>query len=226
MKISLLMPTLGNRPTLLAEAIDAIMAQSHGDWELLISVSKSSCGVINAHDDDRIKILWRPTDKISDGLNQCMEAATGDVFNVCADDDILLPEALATVAREMQAPWLVGRTQHGGGKCSFWELLNANSIPCPAVFWNRKTADRVGGFDPAAGYCFDYDYGLRCWQARGGPQFIPEVLVRYRDHPEQTTHVHAEEVRVHEACVRTRMTRRVIEEQGRSAAREPHPWLA
>ncbi len=201
MKFSLLMPTLCRSS--LPAAIAAVRAQTWEHWELLIS---PTCDMPPS-EDDRIRIVPRPSPNICDVLNYSISVATGDVFAMVADDDLLDPVALSAVATYLRSnPWLVGRTRTDGnitgGPCSFQQLLHANSIPLPAVFWTRDSSVATGDLDPAHEFCFDWDYWIRMWRACGAPRFIEHVLAEYVDHPGRVTHVHAEAVRLDAEAVK------------------------
>jgi len=139
-----------------------------------------------------------------------VSVSTGDAFGIAADDDIMDPVALSAVFTYLHNPWLVGKIKTNnqilGDKCTLEALLDANYIPCPAVFWTREAAIATGPFDPAHPYCFDHDYWIRMWKACGAPKFINHILSEYRNHPDQVTHMHAEAVRDDEAAVRRKHT--------------------
>ncbi len=189
---SLLMPTLCRSS--LAAAIDAVRAQTYTYWELVIC---PPCKVVS--DDPRIKLINGP-EFWPDKLNHMVSVATGSVFAIAADDDLLDPVALSAVATYLRHnPWLVGRIRTNGrimgGPCTQAALLHDNLIPLPATFWTRDAAIATGPFSSEHPFCLDWDYWIRMWKAVGPPKFISNVLCDYRDHPGQVTHMQPEAVR-------------------------------
>ncbi len=201
---SLLMPTR-NRRQFLPEAIHAVQEQTYQVWELLISPWGDDVSDL-IPDDPRIRVIPRASENLSDTLNTMVAQATGDIMNVCADDDLIDSTALSAVAafsRLNVHKWIVGRLQgHGMPQCTYEQMLHANTLSCPAVYWTRAAGEATGLFDPAHELCFDYDYWLRMWKQNGPPMFIPYVLAEYRLHSDQLTNTRAEDVRADAEAVR------------------------
>ncbi len=204
-KISLLMPSLDRE--FMIEAVESVVAQSYKNWELLILGNGNP--PTNWTRDRRVCYFSRvPVGACK--LNPLMDLASGDVFNFAADDDKLEPGALAAVAERIGASWLVGRmvTSDGvvsGGACTYADMLERNRVPCPAVYWTRAAASRVGGF--AASLASDYDYWLRLWETFGPPVFVEDVLAWYRIHPGQESELRTSEVVADAEAVRDRHAR-------------------
>lgn len=196
MKFSILMPTR-NRQEFITLAVEAVLAQTYQDWELLIG----NAGVpLVLPADDRIDCLNRPCTE-PEALNLGIRRATGDVFVVANDDDRLTPDALQFVSEQLQErDWLVGRILYGNqlygqpGR-GFRDLLFGNYIPQPASFWTRRAQVAVGEFDETNLYACDYEYWLRL-SRYCDPFHVEHVMSRYSMHGQQNTVTHlAEQVR-------------------------------
>lgn len=93
-KVSILMPAY-NAERYIVAAIESVIAQSYGDWELIIvdDASSDNTGVIcdqYALKDKRIKILHHAENKgISIGKNEALKHASGEYITFCDDDDIM-----------------------------------------------------------------------------------------------------------------------------------------
>ena len=218
MKFSILMPTLGRSS--LAAAVQSIIDQSHQDWELLIhSAAKTVDWLIeNTPPDPRIRYFHTDQQGCANALNVLTMHATGELLNFAADDDLMTPGALRLVASmynlQPHRQWIVGRTitdsgSMQGGTGNLDALLHANFIPAPAAFWSRRLAAEVGPWDSAVDRAMDYDYWLRCMYAAGEPTFVPYTISLYREHPEQVTHLHAEEMRQHASLAREKMRKKL-----------------
>jgi glycosyltransferase involved in cell wall biosynthesis len=189
------MPTK-DRPALILEAIAALQAQDFTDWELLIEDGGESVESALPRD-GRIKYM-RQTDPLDRRGNAALLQAQGELLNFHADDDILLPGALAHVSNVIgDCKWMYGRVNFGSGGQMMGEpwdyarLKVQNYIPAPAVFWTRGARDIVGGWDISNPRSHDWDYWLRLG-ARWEPLFSPRVLANYRVHPGMATAVMTE----------------------------------
>lgn len=101
MQISVIIAT-HNRPLLLRESIASIVAQSHDDWEIVITDDGSQPPVdLNDLTDSilsRIKLFRHETPLgPSAARNTGMQAATGDVITFLDDDDLFRKEGLENI---------------------------------------------------------------------------------------------------------------------------------
>lgn len=85
-------------------------------------------------------------------------------------------------------------------------FLFRNPLAHPAVMIRRDSLRRLGlNYDPAYRRGQDYELWFRCLQARLPLANIPEVLTRYRVHPDQATRREEAGVRATSATVRRRL---------------------
>ena len=98
-RLTLGLPTY-NGERFLAEALDALLAQTYTDFELIISDNASSDGTQQiaeryAADDARIRYVRHPVNRGSSfNHNFVIQQARGDFFKWVSDDDLYAPELL------------------------------------------------------------------------------------------------------------------------------------
>ncbi|MEM9979993.1 MAG: glycosyltransferase family 2 protein, partial [Cyanobacteria bacterium P01_D01_bin.2] len=96
-KVSLCIPTY-NRAQILPYAVDSVLNQTYGDFELLICDDASpdnTAEVVAQWDDSRIRYIRHPQNiKRSRNMRSGYEAAQGDYFIKFDDDDALTPTFL------------------------------------------------------------------------------------------------------------------------------------
>ena len=97
---SVIMPVY-NGEKYISTAIDSVLAQTCGDWELIVVNDGSKDGtakVLEAYaDNPQIRIIHQPNGGVSVARNRAMQEATGDYFAFLDADDLWLPEHLATM---------------------------------------------------------------------------------------------------------------------------------
>ena len=106
---SIVVPIYNPRPDLLAKMIKSIQTQSYKKWELCLADDCSTDK--NVHDtlrdfaaqDTRIKLIFRAENgHISAATNSALEMATGDFIVLVDHDDVIDPDALLLVAKEIR----------------------------------------------------------------------------------------------------------------------------
>lgn len=103
--ISVLMPVYNTPPKLLDEAIESVVNQLYGNWELCIADDASPGKWVRPQlekwleRDTRIKVAFRTENgHIAEATNSAFALVTGDYVALLDHDDILRPHALAEVA--------------------------------------------------------------------------------------------------------------------------------
>lgn len=97
-KFSILVPTYETREEFLRAMVDSVLAQTYGNWELILADASASDVVLNAvkeYQDSRI--VYRRLEHnmgISGNTNQALEFATGDYIALLDHDDMLTRDAL------------------------------------------------------------------------------------------------------------------------------------
>lgn len=96
-KVSICIPTY-NRVHYLTYAVQSVLAQTYGDFELIICDDASpdnTAEVVKGWDDPRIRYIRHPQNiRRSRNMRSGFEAATGEYFIKFDDDDALCPEFL------------------------------------------------------------------------------------------------------------------------------------
>lgn len=187
-----------NSEPFLAQSIASVLAQDYSHIEYVFVDGGSSDGTL-----ERIRALQRPyvlVENVRGGISNAMNAgaqvATGDVIaHLHSDDYYLRPDALSTVARQMESMdrgWLFGRIALDVGgdlrsenfvvpRYSPQRLLRGNFIPHPATFVRRHLFAQAGGFDTALKYAMDTDLWLKLARY-GDPVQLDEALAAFREH--------------------------------------------
>ena len=106
--ISVLMPVYNTPEQLLREAINSVLNQIYGNWQLCIADDFSTKPHVRrlletyAARDSRIKVVFRQANgHISHATNSAFELADGEWAALLDHDDLLRPHALAEVAMEI-----------------------------------------------------------------------------------------------------------------------------
>ncbi len=200
--ISIIMPTY-NHGAFIREAVDSVIHQTYGNWELIIinNYSTDNTGeILDQYNDRRIRVInFKNNGIIARARNKGISEAKGEFVAFLDSDDIWLsskltiqikvlsvsPHLLAcsTAIRlfpgEMRAPFYKIWTRRISRK----SLLRANSVFNSTVVIRSVCFKEIGLLheDEALRTIEDYDYWLRILEARDRSiLFIDQDLVRYR----------------------------------------------
>jgi glycosyltransferase involved in cell wall biosynthesis len=212
--VSVVMP-VRNGGRWLQAAVDSILNQASVYLELLLVDDHSSDGALKAlaGDDPRLKILALPGHEqgVVAAFNHGWRHARGEYIARMDADDLALPARLATqLAMLERQPGLalVGAAVElfsdqplaaGNRHYQRWlnslctaadirrELFIESPIPNPTALFRRSTLDRLGGYRDSR-WPEDYDLFLRADAAGMAMAKAPEVLLRWREHPQRLTH--------------------------------------
>jgi glycosyltransferase involved in cell wall biosynthesis len=213
-QVSVLMPIFNAAETL-HETIQSLLSQSHGDFEIIVVDDGSTDQTHqmlkqHASKDARVRPFMRKHQGIIPALNFGLEQCSGKYVARMDADDISLPSRLAQQAaflEENKSVALVASLIEGfpakeirGGFQIYIEWLNSmitddqikeqifveSPFAHPSVMFRKSAVEKLGGYEEH-GWAEDYDLWLR--MAQSGLCFakIPEILVRWRDHPTRLT---------------------------------------
>jgi glycosyltransferase involved in cell wall biosynthesis len=212
-RISIVTPSFNQAPYL-ARTLDSVLSQT-GDFTLEYRVidggsSDGSVDILRRYD-GRLHWISEPDKGQVDAINKGLRAVSGDIVGWVNSDDVLLPGALAAVARafreQPQAEWLHGRCEiidpadrpvrrwvslykhFRAQRYSFESLVTENYISQMTAFWRRRLHDEIGYLDPTLHFAFDYDLWLRLAR-RSAPLYLEQKLACFRWYPTSKSGAH------------------------------------
>jgi glycosyltransferase involved in cell wall biosynthesis len=204
--VTVLLPVRNGGVTL-GEAARSILAQSFGNFELLIVDDGSDDGTAAviaglAGEDGRVRVLRQDKLGLVAALNRGLAAARAPLIARMDADDIAYPERLerqvGVLARAPRVA-LVGtgwRVVSGGVTRRVvlppetdaglrTAMAGGNALAHPTVMMRLEAVERVGGYRPAFVRAEDFDLWLRLLD-RYEAASVPEVLLDYREHAGQS----------------------------------------
>lgn len=194
-----------NSEATLSEAIDSVLGQTAGDFELIVvddGSTDATPGTIAgyAERDSRVRGIRQDNAGVAAARNRGLGEARGDWLVLLDADDVLLPEYLERQSAFMQAHtgfdiyscnalYLlddgrripVWRGERFGGPLSLTaeDQIAESSILLMSVF-SPRVLDLTGGFRDL--HAEDYDFWLRALILGAKHVFNPDTLALYRRH--------------------------------------------
>lgn len=205
--ISIVLPVY-NGARFLPESLASVVAQTYPHWELLCvdDTSTDETPAILAAwaaRDSRIRVIRHEVNKRLPGaLNTGFAAASGDLLTWTSDDNHYRPEALATLARRLQAEPAVALVYSDYALLDEGGAVTGLSVAPPpeglitgkegmaSFLYRRSVYERVGDYAADLFLAEDYDYWLRVIAAGFTLMPIHETLYEYRRHASSLTDVH------------------------------------
>lgn len=197
-RVSIILPAY-NRETLVARAIDSVLAQTFTDFELIIVDDASKDGtraVLERYRDvPRVKLILSDVNRGGSGArNLGIEAAVGELIAFQDSDDVWLPGKLAAQVAALDANPEAGLCYCGSlfseGARSYYipeqvfdrydgdmsrEILRRNTTSTQVLVVRREVLDRAGHFDATLKRFQDWDLMIRV--AQEAPfVFLPEPM--------------------------------------------------
>jgi glycosyltransferase involved in cell wall biosynthesis len=205
--VSIIMPAY-NPGRFLRPAIESAIAQSFTDWELVIVDDGSRQAFradVPAH--PAIRYLRQENGGPAVARNTGINNSTGEFIAFLDADDLWLPDKLARQIDLMRSRPEIGLchtkfdcidaqgtvTAAGSGRqfSSYAELLKGCALLTSTTLLRRSCLAKSGLFDPVFRGPEDYDFFLSV--AKHFPtQFIDELLVHYRVHPQSLSSPHGD----------------------------------
>jgi glycosyltransferase involved in cell wall biosynthesis len=201
--VSVVVTVYDGRP-FVEEAVDSVLGQDYGDFELLVVDDGSRDGsaeAVAARRDPRLRLVRRPHLGRAAALNHAVGLARGRYLAILDADDLALPGRLELPARFLDANPLVGavgsavqpllgaarrasrRLPRGDAAIRLGFLLR-NPMFHSSVTYRAAALAGVGGFDPALASGIDNDPLLRL-AARWRLANLDIPLAAKRVHPGQ-----------------------------------------
>ncbi|MFC1719818.1 glycosyltransferase family 2 protein [Pseudomonadota bacterium] len=204
-----------NSEKYLAQALDSVMAQTIGDWELIVvddGSTDTTADIVATHPAGA-RYLWQANAGPSSARNLGLEAATGKYVVFLDSDDVLIPtkfaEQLECFAGEADLdivfsgwqkvdstlqplvtvePWTAAEVPDLAG------CLWAHPFFLAAIMFRRSVLAESGGFDPELRQAEDNDLILRMMVRGARTMWMKKITVLYRQHPQSLTGNTAERV--------------------------------
>jgi glycosyltransferase involved in cell wall biosynthesis len=195
-----------NQGRFIARTIESVRDQGYPNLEHIVvdGMSTDETPAILARY-PHLRVVREPDNGQADAINKGFRLATGDIFCFLNSDDMLMPQALERVAREIDP----GRGRHivFGRSCHIdehdrrihiehpcgyvnhrrvLEFWKEHCIPQPSTFWTADVWRRCGPLSAQEPQVLDYDLFCRFSQHYQF-HFIDQVLARYRLHAESKT---------------------------------------
>jgi glycosyltransferase involved in cell wall biosynthesis len=198
-RVSVILPAY-NREALVARAIDSVLAQTYGDYELIIVDDASKDGTravlerYRSH--PRVRLILSDVNRGGSGArNLGIEAATGELIAFQDSDDVWLPHKLAVQVAALDANPQAGLCYCGSlfsspertyyipepvfarleGDMSA-EILRRNTTSTQVLVMRRAVLDKAGYFDATLKRFQDWDLMIRVAQETPFV-FLPEPMV-------------------------------------------------
>jgi glycosyltransferase involved in cell wall biosynthesis len=206
-RISLLVPVY-NGEKYLREALDSLLAQTFGDFELLViddGSTDSSAEIVSSYQDPRVRLERNERNLgLIATLNRGLELARGEFIARMDCDDVSFPNRLERQIRFMEDNPEVGvagtwfeKVRDDGSSVMMkvpaddatirFFMIFDNAFLHSSIIIRRNLLERFGlRFDADFPYAEDYEFWVRCARHTRIAN-IPEALLRYRDHSENTS---------------------------------------
>jgi glycosyltransferase involved in cell wall biosynthesis len=203
--VSIVLPVY-NAAAYVAEAVGSMLAQTFGDFELILVNDGSTDGsrdVLAGFQDDRIRILDQQNQGLVAALNRGIREARGEWIARMDADDVSLPGRLEAQVRHLHRhPELgllggfVSTTDEAGRVLGevvrfsetheeIWRSIGRRPwVLChPTAVFRREWAIEAGLYDPAYRHAEDVEFFARLMTRRRAAN-LPEVVLRYRLRPD------------------------------------------
>ena len=202
-RITIITPSF-NQAQFIERTVRSVLEQT-GDFDLeyLVLDGASTDGTLQILRRYQDRLTWSsaPDNGQVDAINKGLRAATGEIVGWVNSDDILMPGALAKVARAFtaypEAEWLHGRCEiidvddqpirrwisaykdFRARRHSFENLLTENYVSQMTTFWRRGVHAEIGYLDESLKLAFDYEFWLRLAK-RGAPAYLEDCIACFR----------------------------------------------
>lgn len=196
-RVLVIIPTV-DRPKMCRRAVDSLLQQTYRDWNLVIA--KNGRGSLGLYENaiasllvrPRIRLLALPGQGLAYALNETLQAfgASYEFFASLEDDDEWDPHFLEAMVQTLEKGGDVAhclqrqvpnQKQSNGGPMDKHMLRVHNWINFPMCLFRTSLWGDIK-FCPGAGPATDWDWHLRCIQARAVYKFVPKTLVTHHWH--------------------------------------------
>jgi GT2 family glycosyltransferase len=202
--VSVIIPTY-NRWPLVGDAIDSVLAQSYGDFEVIVVDDGSTDYTVQQLSGfgSRLRVLQQRNRGVSAARNLAARQARGKYLAFLDSDDLWLPEKLEiqTVFMEQNPSVQICQTEEvwirNGVRVNpkskhrkpsgdiFLPSLELCLVSPSAVMLTRELFERIGGFDETLPVCEDYDLWLRIALNHLVPLINDTLVIKRGGHADQ-----------------------------------------
>jgi len=206
-KISVILPVY-NGAKYIAEAINGILQQDHGDFELVVvddGSTDDTAEVVSAIKHPRLKFFRPGRLGYAKALNFAAANSTGEYIAVQDSDDISMPDRLSRQAEFLNAHPEVALVSASrrvvideyGSEVGLRDtgvrtheqiveklLHSTNPLFHSACMYRREAYERLGGYDENQHCLLDYEFYIRM-SAVAKLAAMDEILVHKRKHAQQ-----------------------------------------
>lgn len=200
--VGMVVPTLGERPDLLAQTLASITGQDGVDLRLVVVTPEARVATLRAAHPG-VDVVAEAGGGIAAAIEAGWEAiGPVDAVAWLGDDDLLAPGSLmaasTSLLRDPRASMVYGRCHYidvdGGLVCEIRPgrvaipllRLGRNLIAQPGALYRRTAVEAIGGLDREITLAFDCDLHLRLAKA-GRATYLPVVLGAARTHADSLT---------------------------------------
>src|SRR6266542_5938604 len=140
--VSVCIPTY-NRMAMLKNAVDSALAQTFGDFEVIVSDNASSDGteaLMRSYRDERIRYVRQACNiGAVRNFNRCLAMARGRYITIVNDDDVMLPDNLRLKVGALDGSPMVGFVYSG------YHLVDEHlhRVPCHPNFIQAVDGDAI-----------------------------------------------------------------------------------
>lgn len=206
--ISIVVPVYNTPEEYLRQMLVSVLCQTYANWELCIANASPSNEVVTkvlnefVNMDARIRSITIPqNDGIAQNTNAAIRIAAGEYIGFLDHDDILAPDALYEVVKQLnednsyevlysdEDKVTEDLTEHFQPhiKPEFnLDLLRSNNYICHFCVIRKALIEQVGGLRKEFDGAQDYDLILRCVERARNIIRIPRILYHWRMHEQST----------------------------------------
>jgi glycosyltransferase involved in cell wall biosynthesis len=203
--ISIVTPSF-EQATFLERTIRSVLGQGYPALEYFVQDGGSADGsleILRRYTESLSGWISEPDNGQADAINRAFARTSGEIMGWLNSDDLLLPGALAFIARYFadhpEVDVVYGNRlmiDDNDGQIGAWILPGhdddvltvADYVPQETLFWRRGIWDASGGgVDTSFAYAMDWELLLRFRAAGAKMVHLPRFLGAFRVHDEQKT---------------------------------------
>lgn len=193
-RISIITVTYNSAKTI-EGTLQSVLSQHYPALEYIIidgGSTDDTLHIVNRYRDRIATIVSEPDRGISDAFNKGIRHATGEIIGIINSDDLLLPDALQTIAAHYDPQVDVysgivmfwdehtGRQHPSYPDLSFDTLRLQYGVAHPARFIRRDAYERYGLFVEQLRYMMDIELLVRFYKQGAKFSFIDKPLAQFR----------------------------------------------